>query len=534
MTNDRSPTSSTRTTGFGFALPRPRLGTLADPGRLVLLLIALQFLLWGVLAARFDLAPPTDSLEQLLFSQDLRLFYVKHPALPTWLIWLASRFTGPSIALTFVLGALCASATLLLLYVWARPLIGARPAALATLLTSTVVFMNAGALQYNNNTVQLPLAMLSIVLFHRALAAGRWRDWAYLGAGAALFMLAKYSAVVLFASFALLLLWTRRLRDRTIWPAIGLATLVVAALVVPPAIAAHRADASSNHYAWTMLFPPELSRLQRLESVWNFVASQIAAVAPAVLLFFVLRRKEALPAGTTAGPVPFGPFVTLVGFGPVVLTVVAAMLLNVRLLSGWGSTFWVLLPVWLVAASGLAIDVSRRTLARAFVACVAVHVVLWAALIENGGSLPNLYRKGTRSAPPPPAELADVVRSRWRAASAEPLRFVVADIRTGAPLAVAYRGTPRVIDGNRPDFALEFPAEMRAACGFVAVTSRPPVLDPRQTGFDPLDVSLNEAAPLEQVMLRTADGTPRPYYVGVRRPSNNAECAHRGDAVRGD
>lgn len=531
MSNDPASSSTTRATGFGKSRTAPRaLAALAEPGRLVLLLVAIQFLLWGVLAARYDLAPPTDSLEQLLFSQDLRLFYVKHPALPTWVIWLASQVAGPSIALTFVLGALCVSATLLLLYAWARPLVGARRAALATLLTSTIVFMNAGALMYNNNTVQLPLALLSIVLFHRALASGRWRDWAWLGAGAALFMLAKYSAVVLFASFALFLLWTGRLRERAIWPGLGIATLVFAALVVPPAIAAHLADGDSSHYAWTMMFPPELSRVQRLVSVWNFIASQVAAVAPAVLLFFLVRR-HAVRATVPVTRVPVGPFVTLVGFGPLVLTLVAATLLGARLLSGWGTTFYVLLPLWLVAASSLAIDVSRRLLVRVFVACIAVHVVLWVALIENGGSLPSLYRKGTRAAPPPPPELADVVRRQWTAVSDQPLTFIVADIRTGAPLAVALRGAPRVIDGNRPDFALEFPAEVRAACGFVAVTSRPPVVDPRLPGYDPLDASLNEAAPLVQVMLRTADGTPRPYYVGVRRPSNNAACVlHTGNA----
>jgi len=34
---------------------------------------------------------------------------------------------------------------------------------------------------YSNNTVQLPLAMLSIVLFHQALTRGGWRAWALLG-----------------------------------------------------------------------------------------------------------------------------------------------------------------------------------------------------------------------------------------------------------------------------------------------------------------------------------------------------------------
>lgn len=507
-----------------------RIGAaLLHPHRVVLVLAALQFLLWGPLAALYDAAPPTDSLEQILFSQDLRLFYVKHPALPTWVLWLANQWRGPSIETTFVLGALCATATLGLLFAWVRPLIGGRRAALVTLLTSTIVFLNVGAIQYNNNTVQLPLAMLSIVLFHRALARGRWADWAQLGAVAALFALAKFSAIVLFASFAVYLHWTGRLRERATWRAIGVAALAFAALMSPPLFAARLADANSNHYAWIMMFPPELDRVRRLVSVWNFTASQIAAVTPAVLLFLLLRRRSA-SAPSVHDAVPFTSFVTIVGFGPMVLTVVISVIAGARLLSGWGTTFHLLVPLWLVAASGLAIEVSRATLARAFVACAAVHGLLWAAMIGNGGALPNLYQKAARQAPPAPIALADVLHERWSEVARGPLRFVVADIRTGAPLAVVFRGAPRVIDGNRPDFAREFPAETRAACGFVAVTSRPPVTDPRAPNYDPLDDALNEAAPLEPVTLTAPDGRRREYYVGVRPPSNNAEC-EAADAV---
>jgi 4-amino-4-deoxy-L-arabinose transferase-like glycosyltransferase len=499
---------------------------LLQPHRVVLLLAGLQLLLWGPLAALYDAAPPTDSLEQILFSQDLRLFYVKHPALPTWLLWLVNQWRGPSIETTFILGALCASATLALLYAWTRPLIGARRAAVVTLLTSTIVFLNVGAIQYNNNTVQLPLAMLSIVLFHRAVAGGRARDWALLGAAAALFTLAKFSAVVLFASFAVYLHWTGRLRERTTWKAIGVAALAFAALMAPSLIAARAADADSNHYAWIMMFPPEFDRLQRLASVWHFTASQLAAVAPAVLLFVLLRRGSA-PAAPAHDNVPFTSFVTIVGFGPMVLTVVIAVLAGARLLSGWGTTFHLLVPLWLVVASGFAITASRKTLMRAFVGCLAVQSLLWVAMIGNHGSLPSfyLYRKGGGQGPLAPAALADVVQQQWNAASSDPLRFVVADIRTGAPLAVVFHGSPRVIDGNRPDFAHEFPAETQAACGYVAVTSRPPVIDPRAPGFDPLHSAFTSARPTTPVAIRAPDGSALVYYVAVRPPSNRAGCA---------
>ena len=494
------------------------------PGRIVLLLAFVQVLLWGALCARFDPAPPTDSLEQILFSQDLRIFYVKHPALPTWILYAVNRTIGSSIASTFVLGALCAAVTLPMLYIWARPLVGAARAAVVTLLTSTIVFMNAGAIQYNNNTVQLPFAMASIVLFHTAVARGGLAAWALLGAAAGLLALAKLSAVVLFASFAIYLLWTGRLRDRETLHGTAVAVLVFVALVAPPLVAANNMDPEADQYIRMMIFPPEVTRVRRLLSVWDFSWAQVAAVAPAVLAFAFVRRGTPSAPPANAGPVALGPFLTIVGFGPFVLTVAIAIVTNARLLSGWGTTFHVLLPFWLVAATGLSIDASRRTLERAAIACFGLNALLWIALVANGGALPNLYGKAHRHHSLAPRELAAAVRRVWEAHTSQPLRYVVSDIRTGASLAIAYGGQPRVIDGNRPDFARTFPREVQLACGFATVAVRPGPRDRSAPRYDPLDDVLAEAGPLQPVTLQLADGTVRTYFVGVRQPVRDANC----------
>ncbi len=184
------------------------------PGALVLLLALVLILFWGVLSAHWHAAPQDDSLEQVLLSQEFALAYGKHPPLPTWLLYAANQLFGASIGATFMLSALCSAATVLLLYAWARPLVGEPRAALAALLASCVEFMNAGTTYFNHNTVQLPFALLSIVLFHRALTRMRLVDWVWFGVGAALAMLAKFSAVVLFAAFAVYLVWSRRIFDR--------------------------------------------------------------------------------------------------------------------------------------------------------------------------------------------------------------------------------------------------------------------------------------------------------------------------------
>ena len=499
---------------------------LAGPTLLVCLVALFQLAIWGVLSGSLAIAPPDDSLEQVLLSQELRLAYGKHPPLPTWILFAANRLFGASIGATYVLGALCSVATMLLLYVFARPLIGARRAALAAILLSNVEYLNAGTAYFNHNTVQLPLALLTIVLFHRALTRMRWRDWAMLGLGCGVMLLAKLSAVVLFAAFAVYLLWTRRLGELSIWKGLAIAVLV-GIVVISPYFLAVRADPwSPNAYAMKSVFPSDVGRLQCLKTVWGFASSQLAKVAPALLIFAIVRRGARQPAPVPGQAVALGPFLTLVGFGPVVLTVVIAALTGAHLLVGWGTTFHVLLTFWLVAASPLAMEVPPRVLRRAVIASVAVQIVLWALVATHGGRLPNLNPTPHRVHPPTPPQLVEVVRGIWAQHCAAPLRYVVTDGHTGAALAVRYRGQPRVVDAMRPEFAKFFPDDVRDADGAVVVMRGPVPVPAAGAVQSPMDALIADTAWQTTVELPASDGQRYAYTLGILLPSTGEGCEY--------
>jgi 4-amino-4-deoxy-L-arabinose transferase-like glycosyltransferase len=499
---------------------------LAGPTLLVGLVALFQLAIWGVLSGALAIASPDDSLEQVLLSQDLRLAYGKHPPLPTWILFAVNRLFGASIGATYVLGALCSVATLLLLYAFARPLIGARRAALAAILLSNIEYLNAGTAYFNHNTVQLPLALLTIALFHRALTRMRWVDWALLGLGCGVMLLAKLSAVVLFASFAVYLLWTRRLGELSIWKGLALAVLVGIAVIAPYLLAIRGDPWAPNAYAMKSVFPTDVDRLQCLKSVWGFASSQLAKVTPALLIFALVRRGARPPAPAPGQAVALGPFLTLVGFGPLVLTVVIAALSGAHLLVGWGTTFHVLLTFWLVAARPLAIEVPPRVLRRAVLASVAVQIVLWALVATHGGRLPNLNPTPHRVHPPTPAPLVEAVRGLWAQHCAAPLRFVVTDGHTGAALAVRYRGQPRVVDAMRPEFAKFFADEARDADGAVVVRRGPVPVPVAGALPSPMDELIADAAWQTTVELPASDGQRYAYTLGILLPVTGEGCEY--------
>ena len=504
---------------------------LAEPTVLVVLLALFQVAIWGALPGAMAIAPPDDSLEQVLLSQELRPEYGKHPPLPTWILFASNQVFGASIGATYVLGALCSVGTMLLLYAFARRLIGMRRAALAAILLSNIEYMNAGTSYFNHNTVQLPLALLAIVLFHRALTMMRWRDWALFGIGCGLMMLAKFSAVVLFASFAVYLVWAGRLAEPAIWRGLAFAVLLGAVVFAPYYLSVHTDPWSPNAYAMKSLFPDDVDRIQCLKTVWGFASSQLSKVAPALLIFAFLRRGAPRVAEVRGGPVALGPFLTLVGFGPLVLTVVIASLSGAQLLVGWGTTFHVLLTFWLVAARPMAIDATPQLLRRAAVASVVVQTALWALVATHGGRLPNLNPTLHPTPLPTPEQLANAVRNSWAEHCAAPLRFVATDGRTGAALAVQYLGQPRVVDATRSESAKFFPHEARSADGAVVVMGRPSGAPMSPSPGRPIDQLMADSTWQTIVDLPATDGRRHEYVLGILAPLTGQGCEYSKKAV---
>jgi len=244
-----------------------------------------------------------------------------------------------------------------------------------------------------------------------------------------------------------------------------------------------------------------------------------------LLIFAILRRGTPRAGDAPQQAVALGPFLTLVGFGPLVLTIVVASLSGAFLLVGWGTTFHVLLTLWLVAVRPLAIEVQPRVLRRAVFASIAVQIVMWGLVTTHGGRLPNLNPTPRQAASPIPAQLADAVREAWRQHCTSPLRFVVTDGQTGAALAVRYGGQPRVVDAMREEVANFFPDEARRSTGAVVVTRWPRRSVPGSArGL--MDHLVADAAWQTTVQLPASDGQMYTYVLGVLPPVTGHGCDH--------
>jgi hypothetical protein len=517
-----------------------RLGVWLGADAMVVLLVLAMLLLWGPLAAAWHPQVSTDSLEQVLWaSQGWQWVYAKHPPLPTWIYLGAAALVGPSVELTHWLGALCSVGALAVLYLWARPLVGARRAALAALLVSLVSWYNAGTAFYNHNTLQLPLSIAAIAAFHGLLARPAIARGALLGLVGGLLLLTKLSALLLFAAFALYLGYAVLAERRALRPLLlplAVACALAATLAAGPLALLYLGQPEATQYVSESSLRAS-SLLRRLNVLWNFSASAFAALLPALLLFAALRfrlPRPAQPKAATGAP-RLAPFLAIVGFAPFALVLLIGLVTGANLLAPWATALFTSLTLWLVACSPWRSIATRSTLGLALPAVLLLHAALLATLVLNHGKLPS-FAKRHAPIPLPAPELARAIEGAWAEHSRTPLPAVATYIRYGAPIALGLQGRAPVYDGNGLEFERRAPAAQRAACGMVYVigpsTAQALPERPLQPALDrPPVEQLAYLAALDGVSLllpsTLRDGRPMRFHVVLQlpEPADGSACA---------
>lgn len=123
----------------------------------------------------------------------------------------------------------------------------------------------------------------------------------------------------------------------------------------------------------------------------------------------------------------------------------------------------------------------------------------------------------------PPTQLAPTLQRAWAEHSTAPLRYVISDGRSGAALAVQFRGEPRVFDATRHDFVSVLPTEVLRACGSVVVMLRAPA-EPGSPQFGPLDALFDASAPRAVVELPVPGTAAQTFYMAIRIPLPGGHC----------
>src|SRR5579863_9248755 len=170
------------------------------------LVVLVQAALWLFVSLLLYRIPPGDLATVLAFGREYQVGTDLGPPLSFWIADIAFRAAGNTMFGVYLLAQLCSIATFWTLYLLARAIVGGQQAALAVLLTITVLAFSSPALEFGPLVLARPLCALLLLHSWQLLGQNRRNVWFAWSIEAGLLLLASPAAIgllLLLAGFAL-------------------------------------------------------------------------------------------------------------------------------------------------------------------------------------------------------------------------------------------------------------------------------------------------------------------------------------------
>lgn len=380
----------------------------------------LSALVWTLVPALVHLAPPLDVVEGYMWGREWPLLTYKHPALPAWVIEASRVVTFGTIGWpVYAASQLFVLATLGLVFVLARDLLGSRRAVIVALPLLLFEHLSWRSPEFNHTIAQLPFWVAVALFTWRAADRGSWTSWLLLALAMAGGMYAKFShGLVVLLSAGWLLCDTRARRQLTT-PKPWLAAILAVALLSPIAI----------WFARNGLLPLEYARSRSAEpsaSPLSFLARSALTALPMLLLLaitYVTTPRAEQSARETGQPLAL-PFALTMTLGPLLLSMIVATVTGTGLRTTWAAPMLTLLPLAVAAAlPRLQPPRQTRPAMLAFAGLIiAIGIGYGARLMvgRNGGDGPTRANWPERA-------ISKAAADAWKAATNRPLRIVAGD-----------------------------------------------------------------------------------------------------------
>ena len=392
-------------------------GWAAPPHRWVMGLIGIQLAVWTLVPAWSHLSLPLDVVrEGLAWGHEWQAGYHKHPPLMSWLTEASFRWFGK--VGPFLLSQLAVAVCYWFVFLLGRQLLGARAAALGTLLLTGSYYFSFPTPEFNHNVLQMPFWAALCYVFYRAVQQPGIRYWLVLGVLAGFGLLAKYSVLVLLAVMGGYLLWVPMLRRQLWTPGPWLAVLVAALILMP-----HLWWLLEHDWATLQYFRQRSgaagSGVQRLLEPLDFLLANTLCHLPMLLLLLLSMRwpaqQERMSADTRR-------FLYTLAFAPALLVAAGSLLSGAGLRDAWGTPMWNLSGLVAVAWLG-----SHRLALRPLLYGVASLLVLVPTLYAGKALYGSHFTDRPHRSGWPGAELAQGLAAAWHTRTACPLRIVAGE-----------------------------------------------------------------------------------------------------------
>lgn len=323
-------------------------------------LVCLYGLVWGTFTAISHGAVHHDMAEAWAWGKEPAWGYYKHPPASAWLAYAWFSIWPRNSFFFYLLSETNAAIGLLGAWAIAGRLVDCERQIVVLAMLGLTPLYNLFAMKYNANTVLLSLWPWTAYALIRALETQRAAWGAAFGIMAALSMLAKYYSGLLLLSCLAAALLHPNARAFFRSPSPYVAVLTGSALIAPHLVWMPEHDFQTLEYAATLLRHRVLNNLVRgLSASGQALAFHVVAIA-ALLWSLTPRERGTFVARLLSGArAERNLWVMVLAFGPFALTILALLIVNVRISAQFMIPIFFMVPTALLLVSEIKLDPSR-------------------------------------------------------------------------------------------------------------------------------------------------------------------------------
>lgn len=345
-------TSYRHSSGFGKSY---RLAERLQARHLLWIFVILHGLLWTLGPALLRPSLPHDVLEGISWGMQWQWGYNKHPFLTAWLLAAVTQGAGVVGWPAYLLAQLINGLSFYWVWRLASALLPSRQALLATLSLEGVLFYNINSFNLTPDSLQAPLwAGLAFCLWQAvsqdsasrsANQQQRIAPWLATGILAALCILCKYQAAVLFLPLLLWLLINPEARHSFRRPGLWIGLVTALILISPHLLWLAQHDLISIRYAFATPgdYTQTSSALGHLYYPIRLLLNAIGNVLPMLLLLWPFF--SGWPRTTSLSPLARSYLFTI-AFGPLILTLLLAVFSGDHFPPRWLTPYFFGLGLW--------------------------------------------------------------------------------------------------------------------------------------------------------------------------------------------
>lgn len=448
---------------------RPALWPTDPAVRSSLLFLALfQLICWTALPMLVHVSPSLDIIESFSWGIEWQAGYLKHPPLSPWLIAASTALFGKNLFAVFILSPLAILAALFFIWMLSRQLFDEKTSTVGLFLVSSQFYFNLLTPEFNHNVMQIPLWAAAFALYWIAVTRGRLWHFMLLGAVLGLCVLAKYSAVLMYAALIGFTVCRPDIRRRLKFGNVLACVLVATAVAAPNIIWQIVNDFPSVKYAGDRM-GETLSAFDRIKKAVKFLFAQMAIVSPLLITAYVAGRKS--QADSAVAPAARAYIWTIVSV-PLILCLLMVVVGGNTVRTMWGMPMFTaagLAALLWMGPLGASRLFTRKWLLRWAVFSL-IAMMLYATMVRFG----PLWKKEVSRALYPGPAIAAHLEKDWRDRTGQPVHYVIGEVWAAGNVAFFAKDNPSVfIDGNRNASPWVDESQLKQ-CGALLVWKRDP------------------------------------------------------------